>query len=156
MHKPMSTIIIVLLAAGIAWLAFFHRPPRHTEDDLKAWFSSRLAAIAQTLEQDIEKDRRGEYPHAGRQSFEKRGSITYTLPDKTGSRLEVSDKNTLGRHDIMDTTGYRQLEKKVQQLNLSMQLREIAVEGDGVESFSELDEYIEDYPRYYSVTISGW
>ena len=30
------------------------------------------------------------------------------------------------------------------------------VEGDGVDTFDSLDEYIDDIPRYYTVTISGW
>ena len=152
----MSTIIFILLAAGIAYLAFFHKPVNYSETDLQKWFSSRLERIAATLDSDIDLDKRGEYPHAGKQSFEKRGSITYILLDKKGARFDVSDKNMLTKQDIMSTAGYRKLEQKIQQLKLTMHLDEIAVEGDGVESFAQLDEYTYDYPRYYTVTISGW
>jgi len=156
MKKPMSTVIFILLAAGIVFLALFHKPVNHSEADLKKWFSSRLEQIAVNLEKDINRDKNGEYPHAGAQTFEKRGKITYVLLDKNHSRFEISDKNSLGTQDILDTAGYRNLEAKVHQLNLTIQLEENMVEGDGVESFNELDEYTDDFPRYYTVTISGW
>lgn len=152
----MSTVIFILLAAGIAYLAIFHKPVNHSEADLQKWFSSRLERIAATIENDIDLDKRGEYPHAGIQSFDKRGSITYVLLDNKGARFDVSDKNSLSKQDIMSTTGYSKLEQKIQQLGLTMRLDEIEVEGDGVESFTQLDEYIFDYPRYYTVTVSGW
>lgn len=156
MKKPMSTAIFLLLAAGIVLLALYHKPVNHSEADLKKWFSSRLEQIAEKLEKDIDKDKNGEYPHAGVQTFEKHGKITYTLRDKNHARFDVSDKNKLTRQDIINTAGYRKLEAKALQLNLTIQLDENMVEGDGVQTFNELDEYIDDYPRYYTVTIGGW
>jgi hypothetical protein len=156
MKKNMSTLIFILLAAGIVYLALFHKPQQHATSELKNWFSSRLSEIAQNLESDIEKDRRGEYPHAGKQSFDRRGSITYLLRDKNYARFDISDKNALSIEDILSTDGYRVLEAKVHELNLSILLEEKNVEGDGVSTFAEVDEYIDDFPRYYSVTISGW
>jgi hypothetical protein len=145
-----------LLAAGIVYLAIFHKPQQHSVAELKNWFSSKLSDIAADLEKDIEKDKQGEYPHAGRQSFDRRGSINYVLRDKKYARFDISDKNALGAQDIMATDGYRALEKKVRELNLSLLLEEKNVEGDGVNTFNELDEYIDDFPRYYTVTVSGW
>lgn len=152
----MSTFIFILLVAGIAYLALFHRPQNYSETDLKKWFSSKLLNIAANLENDIEKDTRGEYPHAGKQSFDKRGMIVYLLLDKNYSRFDVSDKNAISLPDLMATAGYKKLEEKTRNLNLSMRLEEKEVSGDGVESFNELDEYTDDFPRYYTVTIGGW
>ena len=152
----MSTVIIILLIAAIAYLALFHKPVNHTEAELEKWFSSRLEQISNNLDNDIALDQRGEYPHAGKQTFEKHGSITYLLLDKTGARFDVSDKNKLTSRHIMATSGYRKLESKVRQLKLNIHLEEVNVEGDGVESFTQLDEYVADFPRYYTVTISGW
>lgn len=152
----MSNVIFILLAAGIIFLALYHKPVNHTKADLKKWFNSRLQEIAKNLDTDINKDKDGEYPHAGVQTFEKRGMITYVLLDKNHSRFEISDKNALTRQDLLETAGYRKLEKKVQQLNLKLRLEENIVDGDGVDSFNSLDEYVDDIPRYYSVTISGW
>jgi hypothetical protein len=156
MKKNMSTLVIILLAAGIAYLAIFHKPQNHTDAELKKWFSSKLSDIADRLEADIVKDKEGEYPHAGKQSFEKRGVITYILRDKNYARFDVSDKNDIGLREIKDTAGYSKLEAKTRDLGLSILLEEAEVEGDGVETFAELDEYIDDFPRYYTVTVSGW
>ena len=152
----MSTFVIILLVAGIAYLAIYHKPHNHSEAELKKWFSSKLSDIADNLEGDIKKDKDGEYAHAGKQSFEKRGAINYILRDKNYARFEISDKNNISVKDIMDTDGYNKLDAKARDLNLSIRLEEKYVEGDGVETFNELDEYIDDFPRYYTVTISGW
>lgn len=152
----MSTLIIILIAAGFIYLALFHKPKHHTETELKQWFSVKLSEISTTLEEDIEKDKKGEYPHTGKQSFDKQGKITYVLFDKNYSRFDISDKNMLRSSDIMDTEGYKQLDTKTRKLKLSINLEEKAVEGDGVDTFNELDEYIDDFPRYYTVTIGNW
>ncbi len=156
MKQAMSTFVIIALAAGFAWLAFFHKPQFPSDDNIRNWFSSKLSDIANRLESDIEKDKKGEYPHPGKQTFEKRGMIVYTLVDKDYARFDVSDKNAISVLDIMETDGYKELDAKVVELNLSIRLQEQEVEGDGVESFDELDEYTDDYARYYTVTIGGW
>jgi hypothetical protein len=156
MKKNMSTFVIILLAAGIAYLAIFHKPKSHSEAELKKWFSSRLSEIADKLEADISKDKEGEYAHAGKQSFERRGEINYILRDKHYARFDVSDKNSISLNDITATDGYHKLEAKSRELGLSIRLEEKHVEGDGVETFEELDEYTDDFPRYYTVTVSGW
>jgi hypothetical protein len=156
MKNTMSTFVIIFLVAGIAYLAIFHKPHDHSDAELKKWFSSRLSDIADKLEADIKKDEAGEYAHDRMQSCEKRGVIDYVLRDKRYARFDVSDKNNITVQDIMDTDGYYKLEARVRGLNLSIRLEEKNVEGDGVETFNELDEYIDDFPRYYTVTISGW
>jgi Cft2 family RNA processing exonuclease len=156
MKYNMSTLVIILLVAGIAYLAIYHKPHNHSEAELKKWFNSKLSDIADNLESDIKKDKEGEYVHAGKQSFEKRGAINYILRDKNHARFEISDKNNISVKDIMATDGYHKLDAKARDLNLSIRLEEKYVEGDGVETFNELDEYIDDFPRYYTVTISGW
>lgn len=156
MKITMSTFVIILLLAGIAYLAIFHKPHNHSDAELKKWFSSKLSDIADNLEADIKKDEDGEYAHAGRQTFEKRGAIDYVLRDKKYARFDVSDKNSISVQDVMETDGYHKLYAKTRELNLSILLQEKDVEGDGVETFNELDEYIDDFPRYYIVTISGW
>ena len=152
----MSTFIIILLIAGIAYLALFHKPKNHSDAELKKWFSSKLSDISIRLEDDIEKDKKGEYAHTGKQSFDKRGTIIYVLHDKNYTRFDVSDKNDISVKDIMKTEGYKELDNKTRELNLSIRLEEKAVEGDDVDTFDSLDEYVDDFPRYYTVKISGW
>ena len=156
MKKPMSTFVMLLIAAGIAYLVLFNKPYHYSEEDLKKWFSSKLIEISENIEKDIEKDNKGEYRHAGLQTFDKQGQITYLLIDKNYARFDISDSNSLVATDIIQTSGYKQLEDKINNLNLSMRLEEKDVDGDDVETFDEMDEYIDDFPRYYTVTISGW
>lgn len=159
MKSTMNTFIIVLLAAGFIYLILFHKPVKTTEDELKHWLSSRLSQIADHLEKDIEQDKNGQYPHAGQHTFEKQGAITYTLLDKKGIRFDVSDKNPINVNSIMSTEGYVLLDKKVKSLNLSISLleNEVNTSDDDTETrYQEDDEYIDDYYRYFTVTISGW
>ena len=156
MKDNMNTILIILLICGIAYLAFFHRPDQETVAELKNWFSSQMNAISEQLENDIEQDKRGHYPHPGKQSFQPRGSITYTLLDKSLSRYELSQFSELTMADIESTPGYQQLRRTVDRLGLDLKLEEVEVEGDGVESWHELDEYVYDFPRFYTLTVSGW
>lgn len=156
MKLSMSTFVFIILVAGIAYLAIFNKPKHPSDAELEKWFSSKLISIADKLENDIEQDKKGAYPHAGKQSFKKRGVIDYILLDKNFSRFDVSDKNPLSRKDIIKTKGYGVLEDKARKLALTIHLKENEVEGDGVDSFNELDEYIDDFPRYYTVTIRGW
>jgi hypothetical protein len=156
MKENMNTIIIILLICGIAYLAFFKRPGQETKAELKRWFNDQLVTISDGLEKDIALDKRGHYPHSGKQSFEPKGSITYMLLDKNGSRFELSQFSELNSSDIESTRGYKQLKDKVDKLGLGIRLDEVDVDGDGVQTWNELDEYIDDYPRFYTVTIFGW
>ena len=156
MKGNMNTILIIFFICCIAYLALFHRPRQDTAAELKQWFSDQLVIISEGLENDIALDKQGNYPHTGKQSFTPKGSITYTLLDKNRSRFELSQFSELAASDIESTQGYQQLKDKVQHMGLSIRLDEIGVEGDGVQSWNELDEYINDYPRFYTVTISGW
>ncbi len=156
MKENMNTIIIILLICGIAYLALFHRPRQDTPVELKQWFSDQLLIISEGLEKDIALDKRGHYPHSGKQSFEPKGSITYALLDKNRSRFELSQFNELTSSDIESTQGYQQLKDKTEGLGLRIRLDEVEVEGDGVQTWNELDEYIDDYPRFYTITVSGW
>ena len=152
----MNIILIIVLIAGIAYLAFFHKSRHDTVPQLKHWFSNQLITISQELEQDIEQDKQGHYPHPGMQSLEPKGSITYTLLDKSLSRFELSQFSVLSAADIKSTPGYVQLKTVVDRLGLNIRLDEVEVEGDGVDTWHELDEYVYDIPRFYTITVSGW
>ena len=84
----MSTFIMLLIAASFIYLIYFYKPHHHSEADLKKWFSGKLIEIAENIEIDIEKDNKGEYRHAGLQTFEKQGKITYLLVDKNYARFD--------------------------------------------------------------------
>ena len=155
----MNTFLIVLLAVGFLYLLFFHKPVNTTEDELNSWFSAKLSGIANQLEADIEQDKNGSYPHTGQDSFKKQGAIVYTLQDKKSKRYDVSDRNPINAKSIMTTDVYKQLEKKVQALNLSITLEENEVntfDDDTEAVYQEDDEHITDHLRYFTLTIGGW
>lgn len=152
----MSTFIFILVIAGIAYLFFFNKPDNISAEDVTKWFSKQLAEIHDELEKDIIKDQKGEYPHAGKQSFKPKGMITYILANKKYARFDISELNEVSMLDIMSTEGYKQLDKKVGELDLSIRLKEHHIEGDEVDDDFSLDEYIPETHRYYTVTIGGW
>lgn len=156
MKHNMNTILVIGLICGIVLLAVLHRPKQDSAAELRHWFSHQLTSISENLNKDIELDKQGQYPHPGKQSFTPKGSITYILLDKNLSRFELSQFSELSAADIESTLGYEQLSDTVGRLGLSMTLDEVEVEGDGVETWHELDEYVYDFPRYYTVTISAW
>jgi hypothetical protein len=156
MKDNMNTLLIILLVCGIAYLALSHKPEKDTVPELREWFSTQLGEISERLENDIEKDRRGHYPHPGRHSLKPRGSITYTLLDKNLSRFELSQFSELTASDIESTAGYARLKSAVDRMGLKLTLDEVEVEGDGVSTWNELDEYVYDIPHYFTVTVSGW
>jgi hypothetical protein len=156
MKDNMNTLLIIMLLCGIAYLALSRKPEEETATELRQWFSTRLGEISERLESDIEKDRRGHYPHPGRHSLEPQGSITYTLLDKNLSRFELSQFSELTAPDIESTTGYTRLKSAVDRMGLNLRLDEVEVEGDGVSTWNELDEYVHDIPHYFTVTVSGW
>lgn len=155
----MNTFLIILLAAGFIYLILFHKPVKTTENELSAWFSIKLSDIANTLENDIEKDKNGLYNHTGPESLKKQGTIVYTLLDKKGNRYDISERIPVNEKSILSTDGYKQLKQKTESLNLSILLKENKVNtyDDDTESrYQEDDEYIDDHLRYFTLTISGW
>lgn len=152
----MNILILILIVIGIACLLLIRATQRLPADELKNWFSKELSDIAVHLEQDIDRDAKGEYPHQGVTSLSKRGMITYVLFDKDRPRRDIPEKYALSTQDVTQTEGYKNLVTKIRELNLSILMEEINVEGDGAGSFQEPVEHTDNFPRYYTVTIFGW
>jgi len=124
--------------------------------DLLKWLDFHIAQISQQIESDINKEKKGFYPHSGKTGYSSKGYIEYELKEKTGQRLLVSERSLLTLNDIKQTESFKQLALKLQTLNLQLEITEKNIDGDEVESFEELDEYIDDIERYFIITISGW
>ena len=124
--------------------------------DLLKWLDFHIAQISQQIESDIEKEKKGFYPHPGKTEYSSKGYIEYELKQKTGERLLVSERSLLTLSDIKHTESFKQLALKAQTLNLQLEIKEKNIDGDEVESYIELDEYINDIERYFVITVSGW
>ena len=54
------------------------------------------------------------------------------------------------------THNYQRLKAITEASGYSIELKEINIDGDGVDTYEELDEYTDDFERYFVITISGW
>jgi len=124
--------------------------------DLIKWLNHHIAQISQQIESDIEKESKGFYVHLGKTEYSSKGYIEYQLVEKTGKRLEISERSLLTVDDIKNTDGYKQLVLISDKLNIQLDIKEFNVDGDEVEDSGELDEYIDDEDRYFVIRISGW
>jgi hypothetical protein len=124
--------------------------------DLIKWLNHHIAQISQQIESDIEKESKGFYVHPGETEYSSKGYIEYELVEKTGTRLEISERSLLVLDDIKNTDGYKQLIAVTDKLNIQLSIEELNVDGDEVEDSGELDEYIDDEEQYFVIRISGW
>jgi len=124
--------------------------------ELIKWISHHIIQISQNIESDINKESKGFYNHLGKTEYSSKGYIEYPLVEKTGKRLEVSERSLLTLDDIKNTKGYKQLVLQSDKLNIQLDIKEFNVDEDDVEDSGELDEYIDDEERYFVIRIFGW
>ena len=125
------------------------------------WINHSLLAIIQTVSDDIETEKQGFYPHPENQqalnpSADSLGYIQYTIKDKTGHRLELSQFSLVSCNSIKMTENYRKLKSLLNDAGYTIELKEINIDGDGIETYEELDEYTDDFERYFMILVSGW
>ena len=155
-NKNMSTLILVLALLLIAYMIFNHRPHQVSVTELGSWFSVKLDEIASKAETDISLEKQGHYRHKGMSNFASIGKITYELLDKDYSRFDISELHAFQLKDMESTEGYQRLLAWADKAGVHVEFGEVVTEGDNVTSWDEVDEYIDDIPRYYTVTLSGW
>jgi hypothetical protein len=147
------------LVSGISILCAFgcSGPDREQErQELIKWIDYHLLQISEYVLSDIEKEKQGFYPHEGKTEYHSKGYIDYILKEKTGRRLEVSERSPLTLEDIKNTNGYRTLERVISEQSYRMELRRVTIDGDEVDSEMSLDEYIDVRMEYFVITVSGW
>ena len=125
------------------------------------WINYSLTAIIEKVADDIEREKLGFYPHPeNEQALNERadslGYIQYILKDKSGGRLELSQFSLVSCNSIKMTENYQKLKSLVNEAGYTIELKEINIDGDGIETYEELDEYFHDFERYFIILISGW
>lgn len=120
-----------------------------------------LAAAVQSVLDDIETEKLGFYPHpenqqALNQSADPLGYIRYLIKDKSGRRLELSQLNLVSCNSIKMTENYRKLKSLVNDAGYNIELKEIAINSEGVETYEDIDENMGDFLRYFIILVSGW
>ena len=151
LFKKLISSLSILCAVGCS-----NNNDEQERKDLLKWLDFHIAQISQQLQDDIEKEKQGLYPHAGKNDYASKGAIEYVLSEKNGQRLEVSERSLLSLNHIKNTEGYRQLVAKAAELNVKVKIDVIIIDGDEIESSEELDEYIDDEHRYFVISVYGW
>lgn len=157
----MSFIQKLLDRSGLAILF----KPRIDDDEERQqtldWINRFLLSIIRSVSDDIETEKRGFYPHPENQqalnpSADSLGYIRYIIKNKTGQRLELSQFSLVSCNSIKMTENYRELKSLLNDAGYNIELKEINIDGDGIETYEELDEYTDDFERYFTILVSGW
>ncbi len=125
------------------------------------WINHSLSPVIEKVNDDIETEKLGFYPHPENQQAlnekaDSLGYIQYIIKDKAGGRLELSQFNLVSCNSIKMTENYQKLKLLVNEAGYVIELKEINIDGDGIETYEELDDYIDNYERYFIIVISGW
>jgi len=120
------------------------------------WINHSLTSVIETVTADIEKEKQGLYLHAENQTAASLGYVQYIINDKNGKRLELSQFSLVSCNSIKMTENYQKLKSIVNDIGYTIELKEINIDSDGVETYEELDDYLDDFERYFVIQISGW
>jgi hypothetical protein len=125
------------------------------------WINHSLLPLVGKVTDDIETEKLGFFPHpenldALNERADSLGYIQYIIKNKTGGRLELSQFNLVSCNSIKMTENYQKLKSLVNDAGYTIELKEINIDGDGIETYEELDDYVDNYDRYFLILISGW
>ena len=125
------------------------------------WINHSLLPVIEKVSDDIKTEKLGFFPHpenlnALNERADSLGYIQYIIKNKAGERLELSQFNLVSCNSIKMTENYQRLKSLVNDTGYTIELKEINIDGDGIETYEELDDYIDNYERYYIIVISGW
>lgn len=125
------------------------------------WINQSLNPVIESVIDDIKTEKLGFFPHpeneqALNEKADSLGYIQYVIKNKLGERLELSRFSLVSCNSIKMTENYQKLKSLVNDAGYTIELKEINIDGDGIETYEELDEYIDDFERYFIILISGW
>jgi hypothetical protein len=125
------------------------------------WINHSLLPLVGKVTDDIETEKLGFFPHpenldALNERADSLGYIQYIIKNKTDGRLELSQFNLVSCNSIKMTENYQKLKSLVNDAGYTIELKEINIDGDGIEIYEELDDYVDNYDRYFLIVISGW
>ena len=125
------------------------------------WINHSLLPLVGKVTDDIETEKLGFFPHpenlsALNERADSLGYIQYIIKNKTGGRLELSQFNLVSCNSIKMTENYQKLKSLVNDAGYTIELKEINIDDDGIETYEVLDDYVDNYDRYFLIVISGW
>jgi hypothetical protein len=145
-------------------LAILFQPRIDDEEERQKsidWINQSLAATVRSVLDDIETEKLGFYPHPENQqalnlTADSLGYIHYLIKDKSDRRLELSQLNLVSCNSIKMTENYRQLKSLIDKAGYNIELKEIAINSEGVETYEDINENMGDFSRYFIIIVSGW
>ncbi len=125
------------------------------------WINHFLDSILSSVIENIETEKLGFYPHPENQqaltpAADSLGYIRYVIKNKTGQRLELPPLNLVSCNSIKMTENYQKLKSLLNDAGYTIELKEINIDADGVDTYKEPDENSDGFSRYFVILVSGW
>lgn len=167
----MNLFLKLLNATGLGYLFEPRIDDEQERQDVIDWIDQYLQTVVASAENDIAKEKKGEFSlledqhdidaktidaktiDAQTQSL---GYIQYLIKDKTGKRLELSQFSLVSRNSIKMTESYQKLKAFTDANGYLIELKEVNIDEKGEDTLEELDDHLDDFERYFVITISGW
>jgi hypothetical protein len=148
--KKILSYLTILCAVGCS------NTDEQERQELLKWLDHHISQLSKQIAADIEKEKQGFFAHEGKDEYHSKGFIEYVLREKSGKRLEVSQHSLLTTDDIVNTDGYKQLLAEAARHHSNVSLKAVTIDGDEIESYEEIDEYIDNQEHYFVIKVSGW
>ena len=157
----MNLFLKLIDATGLGYLFEPRIDDEKERQEVIDWIDQYLHTVVASAENDIAKEKKGGFSlledqrdnHAKTQSL---GYIQYLIKDKTGGRLELSQFSLVSRNSIKMTGSYQKLKAFTDDNGYVIELKEINIDETGNDTFEKLDDHLDDFERYFVITISGW
>lgn len=150
---------------GVTGLSYLFEPVIDDEKErleTVAWIDRYLHTLVATLQNDIAMEQQGLYvclqDQQNQQDLkpESLGYIQYLVKDEAGKRLELSQFSLVSCNSIKMTESYQLLKSFTDSHNYTIELKEINIDANGEDTFETLEDQLDDFERYFVITISGW
>lgn len=155
----MNVLQKLLEVTGISYLFEPIIDDEKERQDTIAWIDCYLQTIVDSLQNDIAMEQQDLYVYLQSQQPDKAeslGYIQYLVKDKAGKRLELSQFSLVSCNSIKMTENYQRLKSFTESHNYTIELKEININANGEDTFAALDDHLDDFERYFVITISGW
>ena len=141
----MSFLHKILDKTGIAFL--FEAPIDEQQEvqDTVDKIERFILEINSTIEENIE----AESTKAG--LFNTR----YVINDSQGKRIELPPFSLVSLNSIRMTDGYQQLRSQLSEKQFRLELREVNIDENGIDTIEKLENPLDDFARYFVLQISS-
>jgi len=125
------------------------------------WINHFLVSILSSVIENIETEKQGFYPHPENQqalnaTADSLGYIRYVIKDKNVQRLELPPLSLVSCNSIKMTENYRKLKSLLNDAGYTIELKEINIDADGMNTYEAFDENSNEFGRYFVIVVSGW